>query len=438
MAIENRPKKRGFKEFLKLLLLLLVTLSLLETISFLLIKVFFPDYKAYPYNRIVSGSTIYYNTPGYIYNGSTIKNNLNEKDLIIDTNGFVCNHPITLEKPDGIIRIFLMGGSAMFGSGQSKPYDQIKKYPSGNYSWEASIAGCMQHALDSLCSGKKFEVINASCSGFTTKQSMSLYLEKVCRFSPDYIIEMDGMNDLANIISGREIDLNGIAFNSYLDLAARNKNLMNINMLKLVQLIQNRILEKKSENLSEEIILSKLNYDFKGYSPEQYNSVSNVLNKNSIEYLNIINRYEAVLKADSIKFIYILQPLLNRKKFNKQLSESETGFAQKVDPITSSKEYINKVVIQNLVNSGLSLYNILHLVLYYHFDNGFTDSLKAIVEKHEDVFIDGNKAIQPLDKNFEFYTDYCHLTSEGNKFMAKIIAKEIVETIMKSQETDNP
>jgi hypothetical protein len=438
MSTEKPEKKRALKEFLKLFLLIVVVLCILETICFFLIKVSFPDYQAYPYNRIVSGSTLYYNTPGYIYKGSTIKNNESENDLIIDTNGFVCNHPIAIEKPEGIIRIFLMGGSAMFGSGQSKPYDQIKKYPSGNYSWEAGIAGCLQHALDSLCPGKKFEVINASCSGFTSKQSMSLYLEKVCRFFPDYIIEMDGMNDLANIISGREIDLNGIAFNSYLDLAARNKNLIGINMFKLVQLIQNRILEKKSEKLSQEIILSKLNYNSENYTLSKYQLIAKALEQNSSEYLKTINRYEAVLKADSVKFIFVLQPLLNRKEVNKQLSESEKNYVQKVDPITSPEKDINSINIKNLSASGLSSFEILHLMLYYHFDMGFADSIKAIVEMQNNVFVDGNVAIQPLDKNFEFFTDYCHLTPEGNKFIAKIIAREIAGAIMKSGETKNP
>jgi lysophospholipase L1-like esterase len=435
MSTDQLPKKRGWKEILKVFLILVVLLIILESICFLLIRSFFPDYQIYPYNRIVSGSTIYYNSPGYVYKGSTIKNNESENDLIIDSNGFACNHPIAIEKPEGTIRIFLMGGSAMFGSGQSKPYDQIKKYPSGNYSWEAGIAGCLQHTIDSLCPGKKFEVINASCSGFTTKQSMSLYLEKVCRFSPDYIIEMDGMNDLGNMISGAQTDLNAVMFNSYLELASRNKNLIGINMFKLVQLIQNRILEKKSEKLSQEIILSKLNYNSEKYTLAKYQLIAKVLRQNSSEYLRIINRYEAVLKTDSVKFIFVLQPLLNRKEVNKQLSESEKNYAQKIDPITSSEKDINSINIKNLSTSGLNSYDILHLMLYYHFDNGFADSLKNNFDNNGNVFIDGNRTIQPLDKNFEFFTDYCHLTPEGNKFMAKIIAGEIAGTLMKSKET---
>ncbi|GEM_PF-2754012 len=35
----------------------------------------------------------------------------------------------------------MVGGSAAFGSGQSEPYDKIKKYPQGLYSYESGICG---------------------------------------------------------------------------------------------------------------------------------------------------------------------------------------------------------------------------------------------------------------------------------------------------------
>lgn len=426
MERDKNKKKRGLQEYLKVGLLLLFSLVLLETLCFLALEVFFPSYETYPYNRIASGNTIYYNTPGYNYGKGTIKTLATEKDLVIDSNGFVCNHPVLLNKPAGVTRIFLMGGSAMFGSGQSRPYDQIAKFPSGTYSWESSIAGYLQRTLDSLCPDKKFEVINASCSGFTTLQSMSLYLDKVCRFSPDYIIEMDGMNDLGTMICGKYMDLSESVFDSYLDLATRNSHLVNLNTIKLVQMIQERLEEKKSERLSAKNSTDKLSYDPKKFTLANFLQIKNTLNENSIAYVQALDRYQAVLKTDSVRFIFVLQPLLNRSITNKQLSDTEVLFATKVDPITSPESEINRIVPPNFKGLSLTSYDIMHLMLFYYFDHGFADQIRQSVEKQQYQFIDGNASIAGLDKDVAFFTDYCHLTPGANQYMARLFAKKII------------
>ena len=41
--------------------------------------------------------------------------------MIIDEYGFISKNKIELKKPDNLIRIFITGGSASFGTGQSYP-----------------------------------------------------------------------------------------------------------------------------------------------------------------------------------------------------------------------------------------------------------------------------------------------------------------------------
>jgi hypothetical protein len=428
MTAEIIKKKKSLRDFFKALLLFLVIFALLEALSFFSIKFFFADYQLYPYNRIVSPYTVYYNNPGYNYGSSTIKTDPDEPTLCIDSNGFVSSQPLSIEKPEGTIRIFLLGGSALFGSGQSKPYDQIFEYPSGNYSAALSIAGCLQRKLDSASVSTKYEVINAACSGFTSKQSMALYLEKVHRFSPDFIIEMDGMNDLGNIIAGKETDFSKTMFSAYLDLISRNRNLLRLNTFKLVQLIQNRIAENKSEQLSESLSKTKLEYDPSKYTVEQCIHLKDKLDENAGEYLALINRYSALLRADSVKFIFVLQPLLNRKPTNKQLSRTESDFDSRVDPITLSEEQINAFKPANLRQNNLTSYDILHLALIYYFDLGFSDSLRKVVEAHSCTFLDGNQLIKGLGSDFEFFTDYCHLTPAANDYIAARLAQHIINT----------
>jgi hypothetical protein len=66
---------------------------------------------------------------------------------VSDEYGFVHDEPIAITKPDGTVRIFLNGGSALFGAGQSTVYQPAKAYPKALYSYPDSIAGQLKSYL---------------------------------------------------------------------------------------------------------------------------------------------------------------------------------------------------------------------------------------------------------------------------------------------------
>jgi len=85
-------------------------------------------------------------------------------------------------KPIDTYRIFLVGGSTMWGS--------------GNYSDETTIPGILQKIFDKQESQTKIEVINAGMSGTNTISESKLIKERLVNFQPDLIIMYDGWNDL--------------------------------------------------------------------------------------------------------------------------------------------------------------------------------------------------------------------------------------------------
>jgi uncharacterized protein YjbI with pentapeptide repeats len=85
-------------------------------------------------------------------------------------------------KPSDTYRIFMVGGSTMFGSGESSD--------------ETTIPGILQKIFDSDNSMQKIEVINAGFSGGNSNTESKLIEQKLVRFSPDLIIIYDGVNDL--------------------------------------------------------------------------------------------------------------------------------------------------------------------------------------------------------------------------------------------------
>ena len=85
-------------------------------------------------------------------------------------------------KPPNTFRIFMVGGSTMFGSGESSD--------------ETTISGILQKMFDSDNFVQKIEVINAGISGGNSVSEMHLIREKLVTFSPDLIVVYDGWNDL--------------------------------------------------------------------------------------------------------------------------------------------------------------------------------------------------------------------------------------------------
>jgi len=85
-------------------------------------------------------------------------------------------------KPSDTYRIFMVGGSTMFGSGESSD--------------ETTIPGILQKIFDSNSSVQKIEVINAGMSGGNSNTELLLIYEKLISFSPDLVIVYDGWNDL--------------------------------------------------------------------------------------------------------------------------------------------------------------------------------------------------------------------------------------------------
>jgi uncharacterized protein YjbI with pentapeptide repeats len=85
-------------------------------------------------------------------------------------------------KPSNTYRIFMVGGSTMFGSGESSD--------------ETTIPGILQKIFDSDSYVQKIEVINAGMSGGNSDTELLLILTKLISFSPDLVIVYDGVNDL--------------------------------------------------------------------------------------------------------------------------------------------------------------------------------------------------------------------------------------------------
>lgn len=153
----------------------------------------------YPYGRRLSGYTVTENTPNFHLNA------YNDKFLPVafetDSYGFKTDGTILQKTKDrNTIRIFITGGSTAWGSIESRKIMRDTTYPEGNYCYAATIAGKLKKLLQTEYPELKFEVIDAAVVTFLFHQSFALYYEKLHDFNPDIVVNIDGHNDLGDVL----------------------------------------------------------------------------------------------------------------------------------------------------------------------------------------------------------------------------------------------
>jgi len=175
------------------------------------------------------------------------------------------------------------------------------------------------------------------------------------------------------------------------------------------------VLEKLSQRLKLDRLLAKhsvLRPTAQADSETEYQKNRNDFIENAARFQQIVKHFRATVESDGATFIFCLQPLLHRTKTNKHLSNIETELDRLMlvpgqDPQSAARmRQINR----------------------YFFDDYLSNHLRDVLVQGK-FFIDANSQIQDLDESVEFFTDYCHLTEEGNRITAEILGKHLVSKI---------
>lgn len=404
-----------------IIIITIICLSIVELTSFLILKFGNLKLEQPIFNRELSLYSTYNNTPNFKH--YTIKTDTTEKDVIIDEYGFISKNKIELKKPDNLIRIFITGGSASFGTGQSYPYGEIKEYPSGVYSYESSISGQLLKLLEEKYPDINFEIINACSSGRKLNQSLGLFLSSIKNFEPNIIISIDGQNDLETIagINPFEHDTN-VLLKKYIDLYEIEKSLLKTKFpftLRLIKLIKFNLSNSNLEKFQIKQGQKLFEYSNKTFTIDKYKiHKSNFINS-SDTFTGLILLYNSLCKTQNTEFIFCLQPMLYRET-NKILTKSENEMKEKINPIniSCSDQAISEIKLKEYSEKG-------NLILKFFIDDYLTHKIDSLSKLNNFGFIDFNYQLQNQYKNIEFYVDYCHLTSEANTIIAKILLDKI-------------
>ncbi len=298
--------------------------------------------------------------------------------------------------------VFLLGGSAMAGMGSAQGGDWLKITGISTHSIENSIDGQLEEILQKALPQKKVRVFNASVASSTLIQSKLRYEYILRHLKPDWVISMDGMNDLGSLPEGET------SYQWHRKNWAANK-------VHHFPFAQGRFLMRNSalfyllgEYLffRSGIIRTPLNSDqdkdiFKYWLNQKTPTVNpsssspNPVRERAVQdFLRNLELFHQTLKYDKQKHLLLVQPCLNLRN------------PKKVKGVEKA--------LYNYLNSN---------------SHPFLDSVHQFVQKK----YANTPQVQSMDQVHQWeewvFVDYCHFTKQANQRIAEelkafILSKE--------------
>ena len=325
--------------------------------------------------------------------------------LHTDKHGFVLNdtksnRDLAFKSPS-MIRIFILGGSTVMGSG-----------PQGN---ENTITAQLEKILNQQYSNndqKKYQVVNGGVGGYISADVLRILTFKVIHFLPDIVITFDGFSDFVNsctnydgrskVRSNKKVkfgswSLNKAYYDDKMEYAFRNL----LNLKGLVVMATRKFCENFFNSVMPytkrliEGVNNELRGLFRGHPG--YKWEARFRQEGVDNYLTNLKSIRGICAAHNIRGFNVLQPNL---ALFKPLTDSERDALN-----------IETALYKNYKNAVEAYYRAVRK----HFKE------EIIASQDQDTVID---MVQLFENTREtIYTDGCHYNSKGNKIIAEALAK---------------
>jgi len=107
---------------------------------------------------------------------------------LTDENGFsadVDDPPVLREKPAGVYRVIVLGGSTVMGDGAPRPSENLV----------GMLRAAVRDQRIIAADGRQVEFINAGVDGYNSAQEYLYFVSRLVRLEPDLVVVYDGWND---------------------------------------------------------------------------------------------------------------------------------------------------------------------------------------------------------------------------------------------------
>jgi hypothetical protein len=319
--------------------------------------------------------------------------------------GFRRDEDTPLEKAPNNVRVFVLGASTAYGAGSL--YPDVEGTPPQPRN-DQTISYYLGKELNARFPSRRWEVVNAAVPAHRLHQELALLLSRVLRYHPDYVICIDGVNDMRAILNAAEnydpyrIDDRQVEF----DLLANPASFASLKAFAsvwlrresaLVHAVQDWSTERRrARYVAQTSLTGPLREpvtwdDLTAAEQRQYGIGAAHLES----YVREIRQIHAILDLDHVQGLFVLQPhiILTRKPM--------AGTEPRLRELTHRRE------------GNLYVYGI--ATLYPK----LADALEA------DGAVAGYRFANLIDTfdtvQTQAFTDYCHLTPEADRVMAERI-----------------
>ena len=316
-----------------------------------------------------------------------------------NSKGFRRSAEVSLAKPSGTYRIFLMGGSTAYGMGGLWPHID-DRYPVLKNS--ETIDAYLEQALSSALPGRKVEVINAAITSTWTHHNLIYLNQTILKHHPDMVLFLDGFNDYYYYDDGHD-QFASYSYNLPSQVILGEPTLYSLAYANGWWLFRKsalaHMLARGASNLS--LLLSQ--------RPEQHpidveQAVAIHQRTFSANAFKMEERCGLILQNEHVIPVFMLQPMLILER-DRRLT------------------HVERRLFEFNVKSYLPNYEAFITRAVQYVRTRETEMAARV----GGAFIDLTGIFKDVDG--QIYTDYTHLTPEGNKLTALFIAERILPLI---------
>jgi lysophospholipase L1-like esterase len=324
--------------------------------------------------------------------------------------GFRRDRNVSLEKAPGTVRIFLLGASVAYG-GETLYPEIDDRWRIDNYQ---TIDYDLEQRLNAAFPTSRWEVINGAVKGYLLSQDLALYLSLVQRYHPDWLVLLDGVNDLFAMLrtpdtfDGYSQAGLGDEFDGLTSPASISFRLMSSTWLlhhsSLYGLIRENVVRRNRLRARKERIgeaEAHLGGGLIGMTPDEQRRYQAAADKIG-DYMRPVRQIHRLAAIDGTRTLFVLQPQIAVTR--KPLTSIESRLL----------EYWSKIDGPLYIQGFRQLYPYLSRELS---DGAQTEGYR---------FLDLKGVFDRI--NAQTFTDYCHLTPVGNQ----VVANEIFNSLAAS------
>lgn len=331
--------------------------------------------------------------------------------VVHNPQGFRRDTETPVAKPVNTIRVFVLEASVTYGQGGM--YSDIDDRPPPRNN--ETIDYYLERELNARFPSRHWEAINAGVRGYRLHQDLARLLSLVLHFQPDYVVSIDGRNDMDVIVedpsqadpyltSGLDPDFERLAnpasFGSirvFSSMWLRNNSVLYRTIHEwMAKRAQMRYFNRK---LITGPLKNPVRWeDLTPAEQTQYRVSASLLDS----YVREIRQIHAILAVDRIPDLFVLQPelVLTRK------------------PLVGTEPRLNEMTRRR--DGNLSTYGF--ATLYPK----LARQLAADASARGYRFMDLTGAFDGMTD--QAFTDFCHLTPHGNRIVAERIFASLADS----------